>query len=112
MPFYEEIVWEQAACRGIDTEMFYRPEEVRKADPVLYLDPIRAVCASCPIWASCLAYAEIHEFYGIWGGMTTIERQSLTDSSKKMIKQNVLAAFAALGISAHQIYEALEVNRL
>jgi WhiB family redox-sensing transcriptional regulator len=108
--FYQEINWEAAACRGIDTDMFYRPEEVRKADPVLYLNPIRNICVSCPIWAECLAYATSNEIYGIWGGMTTFERQSLQRKSRNQLRTRVISIFASLGISKKMIYEALEVS--
>jgi len=109
LPFYEEISWELAECRDIDTEMFYRPEEVRLADPVLYLDPVRAICAACPIWADCLAYATVHEFFGIWGGMTSLERKAVQDSFRSTLRLKVLNDMRKLGISESMIYEALEV---
>ena len=109
MPFYEEISWEKAACQGIEVDMFYWPEERGKNDQVVYLDPLRAICASCPIWAECLAYATVHEFFGVWGGMTTVERKSLLDNTKLPIRLQVLQDLQSVGISQRMIYEALEV---
>ena len=37
-----------------------------------------AVCAACPVRAECLEYAlDAREAYGIWGGMTELERRAL-----------------------------------
>lgn len=38
-------------------------------------------CRCCPIVATCLAYALIHEVDGIWGDTTEAERASLQAQS-------------------------------
>jgi len=110
LPLYSEINWEDANCKGVETEVFYRIEEIRRPDPDIYIKPLRALCASCPIWAQCLSYATLHEFYGWWGGMETLERQSLMTTGKTATRDRVIQEFADLGITKKMIYEALEEN--
>lgn len=67
---------EEAACRapGVDPELFFPVGETGPA-----LDLIRqakAVCARCPVIDQCREYAlRAGEPDGVWGGMTTSERQ-------------------------------------
>jgi WhiB family transcriptional regulator, redox-sensing transcriptional regulator len=51
------------ACAGTDPDLFFPlPGESTV--------PARAICASCPVRAACLAQARAHgERYGIWGGV-------------------------------------------
>lgn len=62
-----------AACRGMDTELFYpegRGRSLRMQEEVA-----RQVCAECPVRRECLSAAtERPERYGIWGGLTESER--------------------------------------
>lgn len=53
----------------MDPDLFYpeRGEEVATA---------KAVCATCPVRAECLA-AGLYEKYGIWGGTSERERRKL-----------------------------------
>lgn len=64
-----------AACRDLGPELFF---------PELH-DPgtgqsARAVCASCPVRADCLAVALAtpqNDDFGIWGGTGPLERRAL-----------------------------------
>ena len=60
-----------------------------EADPEIFFPPrnnpgraARAVCAGCEVRAQCLAYATVHaqENYGIWGGLSRVERIRLRDA--------------------------------
>lgn len=60
-----------AACRGMDPELFYpsRGESVAQA---------RKVCSGCPVRAECLTYAmNLHETHGMWGGMSERDRRRI-----------------------------------
>ena len=60
---------EQAACRGIDTEIFYPTAPAEEAEAL-------SICATCPVRAQCLDYAiRNRETSGIWGGTTPEERR-------------------------------------
>ena len=64
----------KAACRGQDTEYWFSADSgvtpsVRKA-----LD----VCRGCEVQLACLQYAvDRPEYFGIWGGMTSKQRQRI-----------------------------------
>ncbi len=60
-----------AACRTVDTSIFF-PENEAAAAPAL------AVCARCPVREQCLDFAlETRQHDGIWGGATETERRRL-----------------------------------
>lgn len=64
--------WEGARCAETDPEAFF-PEKGESSQEA------KKVCASgCPLRDFCLQYAlENGEEYGIWGGMSAIERKRL-----------------------------------
>ncbi|HEC11258.1 MAG TPA: WhiB family transcriptional regulator [Acidimicrobiales bacterium] len=65
-------LWQiQAACRGLDAQIFYPVSE----DDT---DRAKAVCAACPVQATCLEYAlAVREKEGVWGGATEAERRRI-----------------------------------
>lgn len=110
MSVYSQINWEDANCRGVETEVFYRIEEIRRPDPEVYVKPLRALCTSCPLWKECLSYAATNEPYGWWGGMETQERQAFTEGNKSAVRQKIYLEFATYGITKKMIDEALGVK--
>ena len=80
MPKYDEIDWEQAACRdSIYTDLFYSVEEQRSIQQYENINALRQICMQCPLWEKCLAYASEYEDYGVWGGMTSLEREAMRE---------------------------------
>jgi WhiB family redox-sensing transcriptional regulator len=75
-----EMRWQdRAACKGMDPILFFGPEhaetvkEKRERE-----DAAKAICNACPVRSECLDYAlDAKEAYGIWGGMTELERKAL-----------------------------------
>lgn len=67
-----ESWWEQANCRGRDTELFY-PE--RKSDTEAKL-----CCYDCPVREACLQYALENGEIGVWGGKNDEQRKALRRS--------------------------------
>jgi WhiB family redox-sensing transcriptional regulator len=67
---------EDAACAGLDTELFF-PVDDRAAS----VETPRRVCRACPVRAACLADVLATEDparrYGITGGTTPGERRTL-----------------------------------
>jgi len=67
-----ETWMEQGICRQVDPELFFpenRTIEARMA---------KAVCATCPVRAECLAYAQRHHIIdGIFGGLDETQRNAL-----------------------------------
>lgn len=67
-----DMTWRgQAACRNLDTEIFF-PDSEADAGPAL------SVCAVCPVRAECLDWAiETRQHDGVWGGTTETERKRI-----------------------------------
>lgn len=62
-----------AACRGMDTDLFY--PEGRGRALRMREDIARQICEQCPVARECRqAATEMPERYGIWGGLTEGER--------------------------------------
>lgn len=75
-PHTEEYAWQgHAACRGMNSEVFFVPPNVR--GPALREREAHAknICAACPVQRACREHAlNVGEPYGIWGGLTPVER--------------------------------------
>ncbi|WP_223297559.1 WhiB family transcriptional regulator [Catenulispora acidiphila] len=66
---------EQAACRDHDTDLFFDPAHERHSDRVRREQAAKKICATCPVQAECLRFAEsTPERFGVWGGTTQRER--------------------------------------
>ena len=52
-------------------------------------------------------YATDNEEYGVWGGMTTDERNSVSTGENPDIKRKVINDFSKYGITKEMIYEAI-----
>ena len=67
-----ELLWRRnAACRGLDPEIFYPAidEDV---------DDAKAVCGTCLVQETCLEFAlQVREKEGVWGGATEKERRRI-----------------------------------
>lgn len=62
--------WMQdAACRGVDPELFFPPQGGSVAAP-------KAVCTECPVRVECFDYGASERF-GVWGGATERERRRI-----------------------------------
>lgn len=109
MPQYDEVNWDQAECKGsIYTDLFYTVEEQRSILQYEYINALRSICARCPIWAECLSYAIKNEQYGVWGGMTSVERVSMLDRKRYPNQRaRAIAELGRYGISYRQIMECM-----
>lgn len=106
MRIYASFVdWTQASCAGMDTNFFYDVEEMRSGNPERKekMDSIRRLCSSCPIFDKCMEWGFEEEEYGVWGGLTSVERNSFTDTSKLDVKLKVLKDMAKVGVHLKDI---------
>lgn len=71
---------ESATCRGKNTNIWYPPLEAD--NPEQYYAVAREVCHICPVWRECLKDG-LSENWGMWGGLTPLERSVFKDSPKK-----------------------------
>jgi WhiB family transcriptional regulator, redox-sensing transcriptional regulator len=72
------IDWDQAACNGQQTSVFFDHEDTRGEKRATLLAAARTICATCPIRSECLDYAvDSGQQFGVWGGLTAAERSEL-----------------------------------
>jgi WhiB family redox-sensing transcriptional regulator len=69
----------EAACRGLDPELFFSSDEIVNRQERLEREAeAKAVCTRCTVRTDCLTYAlDAGERYGIWGGLNAQERRAL-----------------------------------
>ena len=109
MPKYEQVEWEKAECRDLDTELFYRVEEERNQTAYQYINAVRSICGRCPIQRACLAYAFGNEEFGVWGGLTGLERRSVNEPDRYPIQlKRALFALRQFGITFDEVKETYE----
>ena len=65
---------EQAACKGIDTEIFYPDKDIFTPQEERLFE---RMCIECPVMLMCLEWGLAHERSGIWGGTTPFRRQAV-----------------------------------
>ena len=83
-PIADDPRWQHAAaCHGEMGSVFYPPLRAeRKRVRLARERHAKAVCQTCPVRAECLQTAlERNERYGIWGGLTDVERRDLREAS-------------------------------
>lgn len=69
---------EFAACRGLDTEVWFPPGRPGSPGFERHAAPARAVCADCPVRASCTAFALAAGLdEGIFGGLDAVQRRAV-----------------------------------
>jgi WhiB family redox-sensing transcriptional regulator len=78
-PIADNWDWQStAACRDVEPEAFFLPENARGPSKRMRETAAKAVCARCPIQRRCLDWAlTVGEAYGVWGGMTPAERGAI-----------------------------------
>jgi WhiB family redox-sensing transcriptional regulator len=109
MPEYKQVDWDKAECLEVDTELFYRVEEERNSTAYQYINAVRSICGRCPIQKDCLAYAFGNEDYGVWGGLTSLERRSMGDPEKYPIQlRRALEALKMYGITYQEVRKVYE----
>jgi WhiB family transcriptional regulator, redox-sensing transcriptional regulator len=68
----------EAACRSVDTTLFYSPEGERGPRKTRRELAAKQVCADCPVLEVCSTYAiAMREPYGTWGGLSETDRREL-----------------------------------
>jgi WhiB family redox-sensing transcriptional regulator len=82
LPPPSTAVWDwqlRAACRRMDSEVFFHPEGERGQARARREAGAKAVCRSCPVLRQCRTHAlAVREPYGIWGGLSRPDRDRIT----------------------------------
>jgi WhiB family redox-sensing transcriptional regulator len=76
-----------AACRGVDSALFFHPEGERGAARVARETAAKEVCQRCPVRVQCAQHAlAVREPYGVWGGLTEDDRVEM-DGRRRMLNR-------------------------
>jgi WhiB family transcriptional regulator, redox-sensing transcriptional regulator len=68
----------EAACRQVDTGLFYSPEGERGPRKERREAAAKQICGTCRVRELCAAYAvATREPYGTWGGLSEHDRREL-----------------------------------
>ena len=83
-PVAEAWDWQLvAACRDVDTKVFFAPDAERGLRRLARERVAKAVCRSCPVVDACATYAvRTREPFGVWGGLTPEERRRLWSTDR------------------------------
>jgi WhiB family transcriptional regulator, redox-sensing transcriptional regulator len=72
-------LWEwqfDGSCRRESPDVFFHPDSERGPSRRNRDNAAKAVCLTCPVLQNCREHAlQVHEPYGVWGGMTEHERE-------------------------------------
>ncbi|MDX6356547.1 MAG: WhiB family transcriptional regulator, redox-sensing transcriptional regulator [Streptomyces sp.] len=78
-----------AACRGVDSSLFFHPEGERGAARSAREASAKEVCMRCPVRAECATHAlAVREPYGVWGGLTEDEREAMMGRSRSRVTES------------------------
>ena len=83
-PVRHDWTWQSmAACRGMDTAIFYHPENERGPTRHRRDWEAKRICQRCRVVGPCLQWAlETREPYGVWGGMSVEERLAMQSEQR------------------------------
>ncbi|MDO9380844.1 MAG: WhiB family transcriptional regulator [Nocardioidaceae bacterium] len=78
-PTQDSYEWQyDGACNDADPETFFSPEFERGPRRRARENAAKSFCARCPVIDTCREHAlSVQEPFGVWGGLTTHERESV-----------------------------------
>ena len=101
----KSIEWNQADCRGMNTDLFFMNREELQLEGMTYMS-LRRICSDCPIRRDCLEYAFKYERHGMFGGVTGLERDLIRRGKfNDPILNGLLRDMANLNLSLNSILE-------
>lgn len=82
-----------AACRDLDTELFF---ENGLTEPALAQQALaKKICAECPVRVECLEFAlQTNQQFGIWGGANEDERREIRRARRRAARRAAAAQSA------------------
>ncbi|KAA0109028.1 WhiB family transcriptional regulator [Mycolicibacterium sp. P9-22] len=86
--------WQQrAGCRDEDPALFFQPDGERSPARDARHEKARAICAICPVTRDCLRHSiREREPFGIWGGLSELERHTAMGSARDHQRHRISAA--------------------
>lgn len=96
-PVTMNFEWQdKGLCRKVDPEIFF-------VDPGQNATEAKAICARCPVQPECLITAiQTRERYGVFGGLTSKEREELIRGTQKTIRQCINCGTKFMPVNRNQ----------
>lgn len=89
LPGPDGNVWEwqlRGSCRGMDSNFFFHPDGERGPARAMREGRAKDVCRGCAVLEQCRRHAlEVHEPYGVWGGMSEREREHVLARQRRAV---------------------------
>jgi WhiB family redox-sensing transcriptional regulator len=83
-------VWDwqlHGACRGMDSALFFHPENEHGPTRAGREAHAKQICRSCPVLQQCRAHSlAVHEPYGVWGGLSESERDEIVRAQDRPLR--------------------------
>lgn len=106
-----KVEWEKANCKGLHHDLFYSENELLLHKQIT-LSTVRKICAYCPIRKSCLEYGFAKERWGMWGGVSSAERNEIVAGNfEARVLQPLYKDLAENGIALEEVISASQVER-
>ena len=87
----KELWREKAACKGMDLSTFFNETERQSAASRKKNAQTKEICNGCAVQTNCLFYAIENKIdYGIWGGLTSTERNALVSNIHVYDYENIV----------------------
>jgi len=67
--------FDKALCKNEDPELWFAEDTVNPN--IIDVEFARGLCRACPERVKCLVWALRYEDFGMWGGLTALERMAL-----------------------------------
>jgi len=106
-----EIDWDKANCKGINTDLFFLEDDLLR-HRYIQIRYIRQICFACPIRRECYKYGYEKERWGMFGGVTSWERNEI---AKKAYDARFLQALRkdleVFGVALEEILDDSNMER-
>jgi len=90
LPVAVTDVWDwqmRGACRGMDSALFFHPENERGPARAEREARAKQICGGCLVLDRCRAHAlAVHEPYGVWGGLSESERDEIVRAQDRTLR--------------------------
>lgn len=75
----KNVPWEfdQPLCAEIGTEAYYVDDETEMPGVQGIMRQVKELCFSCVHRVDCAEWGIVHERFGVWGGLSPVERQAI-----------------------------------
>jgi WhiB family redox-sensing transcriptional regulator len=88
VPVADTWDWQmQGVCRGMDSALFFHPENERGPARAGREARAKQICSGCPVLVRCRSHAlAVHEPYGVWGGLSESERAEIVRAGDRTLR--------------------------